>query len=28
VFGQVVEGMDLVDQVVQGEVIREVRVLP
>ena len=27
VFGQVVEGMDLVDQVVQGEVIRQVRVL-
>jgi cyclophilin family peptidyl-prolyl cis-trans isomerase len=27
VFGQVVEGMDLVDQVVQGEVIQEVRVL-
>jgi cyclophilin family peptidyl-prolyl cis-trans isomerase len=27
VFGQVVEGMDLVDQVVQGEVIREVRVV-
>lgn len=27
VFGQVVEGMDLVDQVVQGEVIQAVRVL-
>jgi len=28
VFGQVVEGMELVDQVVQGEVIQEVRRLP